>query len=551
MRSCHLGWPAFLPLVVAVGPALGAHASTAAADGRRLQPSHQVTVKCSAKALAKAVSAGDVIVIRCPAKVINLPAELVIGNKDHVTIRGNGVVLSDSASSSGRSRVFLVARGGSLTVIGASIESRIQGSIGRPTAVPPDGKPGGTSQAGTPGGNAGTAGNGSAALGGGLYVSAGGTATLEHVTMKGDSVTGGQGGLTSFGGFGGNGGDGPDTSSAPGGGGGRGGAGGDGGNGGLAAGGCVYNAGMLTILHSALNFCGAIGGAGSSGSTGGLGGTGGFGGEDLSSANSDPGGHGGTGGAGGAGGKGGLGGGAEGGAVCNVGHARITDTTFIGDEARGGAGGFGGTGGPGGIGGGGGYGGDDGLGTGGAGGPGGAAGNGGAGADGGVAGPGFGGAIYNSGSLRYSGLKFSGTVAIGAVRGNGGDGGSGGDVTSDEQAGGPGGTGGLGENGSPGDGGDGGGPGDGGTGGTDGSGTAGKHGEVGKPGDPGDDEGGPGGDGGNGGHGGNGGDGGAQMSASGGNSIYQKHHRHTSAALPLAWLAAEAGRADGRTLSAS
>jgi tRNA dimethylallyltransferase len=452
MKPRGITWIAVLPLVV--GGLAGSRMASAQAAPDGHPRGRLVTVGCSAKALAKAVARGGTIQIHC--REINLAAELVIAAKDHVTIKGNGAELYFAGPVSASSRVFLVERGGQLTVSHAMIESRVTGGLGREGKTPKNGADGGTSEPGGPGGNAGPAGNGGVAEGGALLIAAGAKATLENVTMKGDTATGGTGGDGAFGGQGGNGGDGPDNSNGPGGGGGKGGGGGDGGDGGLGAGGCVYNAGTLTITHSALAYCEAAGGYGGAGESGGLGGAGGTGGSESSDTSSATGGRGGTGGAGGNGGLAGKGGAAEGGAIYNSGRAVISHTTFTGDEAQGGYGGNAGYGGAGGDGGGGGTGGDNASGSGGAGGRGGAAGNGGNGADGGLAGPAYGGAIFNAGSLTYTKVTFSGTVAAGAVRGYGGGGGYGGDGTADEPAGGSGGDGGSGQKGDPGMGGDGG-----------------------------------------------------------------------------------------------
>jgi Bacterial Ig domain/Bacterial Ig-like domain (group 3)/Carboxypeptidase regulatory-like domain len=258
-------------------------------------------------------------------------------------------------------------------------------------------------------GTAGTGGfsglNGTAARGGALSIAAGANVTLRNVTIGGsaavggDGGTGGAGGDGGFGGGGGSGGSagctqgaggsnsgtvgsatvtnhvvtavtpskggsdlhhicgdeselGPAMAAAAGtggkgGNGGAAGIGGTGGKGGAAAGGAVYNAGILTIVDSQFTNDEAVAGFGGTGGFGGVAGAGGEGGSGGNStlSQSPLGGAAGTDGAAGNGGTGGTGGTATGGAIDNEGTLTLTGSTFSSNLAEAGAGSMGGTGG--------------------------------------------------------------------------------------------------------------------------------------------------------------------------------------------------------------
>jgi hypothetical protein len=223
-----------------------------------------------------------------------------------------------------------------------------------------------------------------------------------------------------------------------------GGAGTAGGSGGIIAsaaanapavqGGAISNAGTVTLDGDYFQgdlLRGGAGGNGGTGGNGGAGGSGGAGGKGVKaecptkekpipySENPGSGGEGGRGGDGGVGTPAGNGGEAQGGAIYNTGTLIVQRTSFEYDQAEGGYGGNGGAGGSGGNGGNGGIGKEGGEGNaGGIGEPGAAAGSG---------ANGLGGAIYNAGgTLSIEGSVFEGDSAQGSESGQGGEGGTGG-----------------------------------------------------------------------------------------------------------------------------
>jgi hypothetical protein len=205
------------------------------------------------------------------------------------------------------------------------------------------------------------------------------------------------------------------------------------GNAPLVQGGAIKNAGTLTLHYDDFQgdyLVGGAGGKGGSGGNGGKGGQGGFGGKGVAAKcgketqvgylrNPGNGGEGATGGDGGAGTPAGNGGEAQGGAIYNTGTVNARLTNFDDDQAEGGYGGEGGAGGKGGNGGegGGGKEGGDGK-EGGNGEPGGAAGSGAS---------GYGGSIYNAGgALTLEESSFEEDNTQGGESGPGGQGGDGG-----------------------------------------------------------------------------------------------------------------------------
>jgi hypothetical protein len=200
-------------------------------------------------------------------------------------------------------------------------------------------------------------------------------------------------------------------------------------------GGALSNAGTVTLnedYFQADSLRGGRGGQGGSGGKGGQGGSGGTGGKGVETVcenslhtkpeylkNPGDGGDGGHGGDGGAGTPAGSGGEAQGGAIYNTGKLTVQRTSFLFDEVEGGDGGEGGPGGSGGSGGNGGFGKEGGGGnSGGLGEPGGDAGSGAS---------GLGGAIYNAGGmLSIEGSVFEENIARGGEAGVGGSGGNGG-----------------------------------------------------------------------------------------------------------------------------
>ncbi len=278
---------------------------------------------------------------------------------------------------------------------------------------------------GDPSTTVGFGGDGGAASGGGLFVTAG-TLSLTNSNISGNSANGG---------IGGEGGSGDDTTT--------GGEGGDGGaaqGGGLFAGGAAVTISATTFANNLAN--GGLGGdGGDQGSdTGGLGGDGGGAqGGGLSvdggslaisasqvrgnKANGGQGGQGGDGSSSDSGGDGGEGGDAQGGGIyADVTAPTITSSTIASNQANGGIGGRGGAGGDTG---------DESL----------------EGGDGGFGGNGQGGGAYVAdGTMALSFSTLSGNVAQG---GRGGDGGNGGTNTSDSDSltGGAGGFGGDGQGG--------------------------------------------------------------------------------------------------------
>jgi hypothetical protein len=226
---------------------------------------------------------------------------------------------------------------------------------------------------------------------------------------------------------------------------GDGGAGTAGGSGGFIAsasanapevqGGAISNAGNVTLTGDYFQgdlLTGGAGGNGGTGGNGGAGGKGGGGGKGVKAEcakskgtptpylnNPGSGGEGGRGGDGGASTPAGNGGEAQGGGIYNTGTLTVQSTSFESDLAEGGYGGNGGVGGSGGNGGDGGFGKEGGDGnSGGIGQPGAAAGSGAS---------GLGGAIYNAGGkLSIEGSVFNGDTAKGGESGQGGEGGKGG-----------------------------------------------------------------------------------------------------------------------------
>lgn len=200
-------------------------------------------------------------------------------------------------------------------------------------------------------------------------------------------------------------------------------------------GGALNNGGTVTLTGDYFQGDLLTGGAGGNGGTGGGGGAGGQGGgggkgvkAKCENSNKTPseylnnpgnGGEGGRGGDGGAGTPAGNGGEAQGGGIYNTGTLTVQRTSFEADQAEGGYGGNGGDGGNGGNGGNGGFGKEGGAGNaGGIGEPGAAAGSG---------ANGLGGAIYNAGGkLSIEGSVFNGDSAKGGESGQGGQGGNGG-----------------------------------------------------------------------------------------------------------------------------
>ena len=200
-------------------------------------------------------------------------------------------------------------------------------------------------------------------------------------------------------------------------------------------GGAIDNAGSVTLTGDYFQgdlLSGGAGGNGGTGGSGGAGGKGGTGGKGVKAkcenSNKTPseylnnpgnGGEGGRGGDGGASTPAGNGGEAQGGGIYSTGTLTVQRTSFEGDQAEGGYGGNGGTGGSGGNGGNGGFGKEAGDGNaGGIGEPGAAAGSG---------ANGLGGAIYNAGgTLSIEGSAFESDTANGGESGQGGEGGKGG-----------------------------------------------------------------------------------------------------------------------------
>ena len=276
------------------------------------------------------------------------------------------------------------------------------GGSGTPGSV---GAAGGGSNGGV-GGPGDTGGAGGSGQGGGIYNAATGTLTLIETTLSSNQALGGNGGNGGAGGVGGIGGLGV---AIPGGNGGPGGAGGNGGVGGIGQGGGLYNAGVSTLIDSALSNNTAGGGAGGSGGVGGMGGAGG----------DSPGGtgFGGNGGIGGLSGDGGVGGGGNGGSIVDAGTLMLIGSTLSTNETRGGNGGFGGSGSRGGSGG---F--SSTL-----------PGNGGPGSDGGRGGSGglgLGGALHEEGALAATNDTLAGNNSSGGNGGSGGAGGNGGSASS-------------------------------------------------------------------------------------------------------------------------
>ncbi len=279
------------------------------------------------------------------------------------------------------------------------------------------------------GGNGIPGGNGQIAQGGAVYI-AGGVMDVRDSNVVSNTARGGDGGAGSGGGTGSTGATGF-SDSPTGGTGGIGGTGGNGGAGSAGTGGGIYLAsGQLRLLNSTVANNTAQGGTGGTGGDGGLGGQGGAGWDPpmggLGNPVIFPGGPGGVGGVGGTGGAGGAGGNVAGGGIfvasgnVNLSNATIADNELIaGNAGRGGAGGRGGTGGRGGaspIGGGVG-------GNGGRGGTGGNGGTGGSAAGGGVNIPGSSTTMTNV-TLAYNQIAF-GVLGGAGGAGTGGAGGSG------------------------------------------------------------------------------------------------------------------------------
>ena len=192
---------------------------------------------------------------------------------------------------------------------------------------------GGTGGGGNGPTRSGTAGG--AAYGGGIYNGQYATLHVDHSTITGNSVYGGDGGGGASGGQGGQGGKGQPSDCGNPGSGGTGGNGADGSNGhagGVSAGGGVYNdGGTATVDHSTVVGNHAIGGAGGGGGSGGKGGTGGSGG-DATLGNCNDGGTGGTGGDAGQGSGGGV-------ANGNNGALTVSTSTLVNNAANSGTGG--------------------------------------------------------------------------------------------------------------------------------------------------------------------------------------------------------------------
>lgn len=301
--------------------------------------------------------------------------------------------------SNGQSRLFTVAKGGSLTLEGVTLSATTGGptgvSAGKTKLPGENGEEGSEEEKesafekegteGVPGrevigessgdGGAGAAGGGGGIIGSnavsapavqGGALSNAGTVTLNEDYFQADSLRGGRGGQGGGGGKGGTGGKGekavcenslhtkPEYLKDPGDGG-EGGHGGDGGpgtpagSGGEAQGGAIYNTGTLTVQGTSFlsdQVEGGDGGEGGSGGSGGNGGSGGFGKE---------GGDGNSGGLGEPGGDAGSGANGLGGAIYNAGGMlSIEGSVFEENIAQGGEAGVGGSGGSGGKGGGGG-----------------------------------------------------------------------------------------------------------------------------------------------------------------------------------------------------
>jgi hypothetical protein len=364
------------------------------------------------KAIEKAVEAGGSYSIECfeepyfevpkPAKDLTgglAPGFKVAAKKSVSFTVPFGMQAIFENGTDRHSRIFTVAKGGSLTLKGAIVSSSAEGpagiSAGKAKTNGQKGEPGeygeepeeaeseelasegGEGSAGSDGaiatseaggdGKEGTSGGFVAGkalnappVQGGAIANAG-TVTLENDEFQGDFLRGGFGGNGGAGGSGGAGGrggeagvgsnekecgpsNGPKTSywANPPGEGGSGARGGDGGpgtaggNGGEAQGGAVYNSGTLAVKGTSFQLDTVEGGIGGGGGGGGKGGNGGNGGPG------NPGGDGGAGGKAGNGGNAGNGASGLGGAIYNSGTLSLENTHFKEDSATGGQSGGGG-----------------------------------------------------------------------------------------------------------------------------------------------------------------------------------------------------------------
>jgi hypothetical protein len=369
------------------------------------------TIECKAKAsettkqIEKAVEEGGSYVLQCfehneievPTPAKNPSSELAPG---FLVAKGKSVTFTAAQGTQPmfenredhRSRIFTVAKGGSLTLNGVAVSAQTHGPAGVSAGESKtdgekgeegdelqieEGKEGkggkegvtgaiessaaGTDgERGTSGGIVGTlSGNAPAVQGGAIDNE--GTLALNETTFDGDSLIGGSGGKGGNGGSGGAGGDGGGGGSAsgrtkcdegegvepvyfsnpPGAGGsgaegGTGGAGTPAGDGAEVRGGAIYNTGTLTILASQFGADGANAGMGGGGGGGGGGGSGGSGEDGY------PGGDGSNGGDAGNGAAAGDGGSAKGGSIYNTGTMRIEGSGFEDDIVQGGNSGNGG-----------------------------------------------------------------------------------------------------------------------------------------------------------------------------------------------------------------
>ena len=257
-------------------------------------PITKVTSCTSAALQAAEVTGGHIqFTLDCPDIKVDFTLVLKSGT---VWVDGTGhTIVLDVAH---RGRMYEVD-GGQLTLQALTLENGLvtgstggKGTSGKPgvagvrgangshpaTGIGGSGKPGtngANGKAGTHGGGGGTA------QGGAVTIGAAGVADFYHDTFINDDVVGGSGGSGGgggdggMGGAGGNGGAGGKAAfggiGGAGGAAGSGGAGAPAGNGGIAEGGAIFNAGNLTVKHTAFMNDAATGGVGGSGGTAGPG----------------------------------------------------------------------------------------------------------------------------------------------------------------------------------------------------------------------------------------------------------------------------------------
>ncbi len=372
--------------------------------------------KKTTQAIEKAVEKGGTYVLECfeyPQIPVPKPKELpsdklaegfkVPSEKSVTLIAQPGTLPTFENEHNGHSRLFTIAKGGSLTLQGIALSATTTGPSG--VSAGKAKLTGEKSEAGESGEEALEEEKESAFEKGGTEGKNGANYVGEELSAAGGFGTaGGSGGII-----------GSAAANAP-----------------AVQGGAIDNAGTVTLDSDYFQGDQLRGGAGGNGGTGGGGGAGGQGGaggngvkaecenkEKKPTAyltNPGAGGEGGSGGDGGAGTPAGNGGEAQGGGVYNTGTLTVQRTSFEFNQAEGG---YGGNGGSGGSGGNGGNGTEAGAGNaGGIGEPGAAAGNG---------ANGLGGAIYNAGGkLSIEGSVFEGDTAKGGESGQGGEGGKGG-----------------------------------------------------------------------------------------------------------------------------